>query len=196
MRRWDIYDEPTGRRMWEADSDGPVPPTVGHGRRKVARSDDETIPAYRYEGPHGPAFIAYHDHWSKTRVWGENIPESRLNNGYYMSPPLSGRDRTKALESGVEGNVGDLPLYVHSKQLWGRSLTMTVRLGEDEYLQTTKGLIFGARALLLRPGGGVAVRTRIRTFPGNGMPDDVTPEEVALALLLYCSVGGLRPRNG
>ena len=193
MRRWDIYYDPTGRRMWRAHFGGPVSPTVGHGRRKVARSDDETIPAYRYEGPHGPAFIAYHDHWSKTRVWGENIPESRLNNGYYMRPPFLGNEVFGAFERGIEGNVGHLPLHVRNADYFGR---FGARMGDVEYLLLARGFIFGQRALLLRPDGSVAVRTRIRTFPGNGMADDVTPEEVALNLLLYCTIGGIRPGWG
>ena len=191
MRRWDIYDE-GGHRLREAVGTVAVSPTMGAKRNRVLRSDDADTPVYRYEGPFGPASIAYYDHWSKTRVWGDGIPESHLDHGFYMSP--QGADKYPALERGVAGDVGSLPLRVQLLRSFPAVNTIAAQMGEDAYLLRAKGFGIGARVLLLRPCGGVAVRSCVRMFPGNGMADDVTPEEVALNLLLYSEIEGLRPR--
>ncbi len=80
MQEWSVRRlyGPTRMRPREAPF-GPVP-------KPPAEADDEAFASYEYEGPHGPAYVAYYDGFARTRVWGEGIPESRLEDGPYVSP--------------------------------------------------------------------------------------------------------------
>jgi hypothetical protein len=161
----------------------------------TAEADDEAFATFLYEGLYGPCYIVYYDRFTKTRVWGDLIPESRLDDGLHMSPDtIFGRERHDKLERGVEGNIGGSRLIVRGRL--GLFLPdpnqVTVQLSDGGYAFGSAGLFLGGRAELRRSDGTIVARTKTSRFPQNAMSMDATPGEVALNLLLFSLAGWLR----
>lgn len=172
MQRWTIRDD---RREW------PMSPLLA---QTVTWVDDPEVASLHYEGPHGPASIAYHDGFTRTRVWGPQLPTGELADGPTLAQdPDAKLDRLKA---GVSGRVGDAPLAVSMPPAGMRwvGFSMPVELGRSRYRLRFRAYPT-VRVQLKRPDGAMAWRYAVPNGSSNRVADDVTPDEVCLALLLW-----------
>jgi hypothetical protein len=155
-------------------------------------TDRDDVAALTYEGPFGPAYVAYHDDFRRTHVWGDAIPEGRLDDGPERIIERQAKDQR--LRAGVRGYVGDVPLHVvHPRTRLFARRPVIARLGDERYRMAPYGWPL-ARVELRRPDDRLAVQSAIRLVRGNRMATDITPDEVTLHLLLYSTVASLRPR--
>lgn len=72
--------------------------------------DDRDTASLTYQGPHGPAFVAFSNGYTATRVWGPAIPEGEHADGPNLhNNPGANFDR---LHAGVSGHIGGVELQV------------------------------------------------------------------------------------
>jgi len=154
--------------------------------------NDRDQPSLTYQGPFGPAYVAYFDGFLQTRVWGPAVPE-----GYLADGPELASDRLAKLarlRSGVQGHIGSQPLHVAFPNYgWFRSQrVLEANLANSVYRLRVCGFPI-VRVVLERANGQFVWRYAVR-FPGsNRASNDVTPSEVTLALLLWSTPGPLTP---
>lgn len=176
MQRWTIRDD---RRRWK------IAPTVAMQGVWV---DDPEVASLHYEGPHGPASIAYFDGFTRTRVWGPKLPSGDLTDG----PPLAQDQSAKydRLKAGATGQIGGTPLTVAAIDFSMRRSKSYVAadLGGIVYRFRLRGFPI-VRVQLERPDSTMAWRYGVRSGRHNRAPDDVSPDEVCLALLLWSTAG-------
>lgn len=180
MQRWTIRDD---RRRW---------PNAAAAAQTVTWEDDPQVASLHYEGPYGPASIAYSNGFTRTRVWGTHIPEGELADG----PRIPTQDRAKLdrLRPGVDGHVGETPLRASIPEHGAsrRRFYVVAQLGEHAYTLRVRGFPI-VRVQLEGPDGEMAWRYAVRPGSRNRAAESVTPYEVTLALLLWSTPGPMTP---
>jgi hypothetical protein len=114
---------------------------LGLGRERTLGPDRPDVPVLRYEGPYGPADVAYFDGLRRTRVWGPAIPEGVLDDGpELLHEPQAKQER---LRRGVAGSIGGTPLRVHQpRNGWRRSArVVTATIGPDAFALRVRGIL-------------------------------------------------------